>query len=95
MKINPKDAKQPDGKPGDDRPKKKLEQAFTPNEPSSEGESEVAGRDRRYDTGSGGFIYPNYWHYGWYIWLCDGEAYEGWHWHPNRYSPGAWDVDPC
>jgi hypothetical protein len=83
----------PDGKPADDRPKKALNEAFSPDEPSSEGEGEVGGRDRRMVAGV--WKYPNYWHYGPYLWLCDGYVYEGWHWHPNQYSPGAWDQDDC
>jgi hypothetical protein len=95
MKIDPKAAKRPEGGPGDKRPKQALQEAFQPNEPSSDTEDEVGGRDRRYNPNSGRWEYPGYWHYGPYLWLCDGLVYEGWHWHPNRWSPGAWDQDDC
>jgi hypothetical protein len=54
----------------------------------------VGGRDARYVAGRG-VIYPPFWHFGPYVWLCDGYVYTGWHWHPNPYSPGAWDRDAC
>lgn len=92
MKIDT-NVKAPEGGPKDKRSKEKLNEAFKPDEPAAEGGDEVGGRDMRYVGGE--WIYPGYWHFGAYLWLCDGMVYRGWHWHPYRYSPGAWDEDAC
>lgn len=55
------------------------------------GDDEVGGR-HRVQTGLG-FTYHSDWLHGTYVWITDGRSYRGYHWHPNPYSPYAYDMD--
>jgi hypothetical protein len=67
MAITQKDAQRPKGSPKGDHPKEKLDEPFAPDEPQGEGDK-VGGRDVRMVAGR----MTRFWHYGPYVWLCDG-----------------------
>lgn len=53
---------------------------------------EVGGRHRTHLV-NGTFGYHSDWQYGTYVWITDGRTYSGYHWHPNQFSPYAYDMD--
>lgn len=65
---------------------------LTRREGAESQEAEVGGRHRVLLV-DGTYGYHSDWLYGPYIWISNGRSYRGWHWHPNRYSALAYDVD--
>jgi hypothetical protein len=56
------------------------------------GDDEVGGRHRTQTPM--GFVFHSDWQYGSYVWITNGQTYRGdYHWHPNPYSPYAYDMD--
>jgi hypothetical protein len=58
----------------------------------SGGDDEVGGRHKA-NLQSGMFGYHSDWLHGPYVWITDGRTYNGYHWHPNVYSPIGCDMD--
>jgi len=55
-------------------------------------EGEVGGRHAVLLV-DGSVGYHSNWLYGPYLWWRNLNYYTGWHWHPNRYNPVAYDND--
>jgi hypothetical protein len=84
---------QPSNQPDRSQQKRKHDQAFMPHDgDAGAGGDEVGGRHAvRLVDGTIG--YHSDWVTGPYIWIVDQDVYYGPHWHPNRYSPIAHDID--
>jgi hypothetical protein len=73
---------------GDER--RRMSQCVAPIDAGSD--DEVGGRHAVLLV-DGTVGYHSDWLVGPYVWISDGNWYQGPHWHPNRYSPLAYDGD--